>query len=82
LVTREGSKDSRAVNGVVEWFDADEGWGVVDAPETPGNCFVHFSVIDMPGYRALHAGQRVRFTFTEPGQDGCAYTALSVLPLD
>ena len=71
-----------AVTGVVKWFDADEGWGVVDAPAVPGGCFVHFANIEMPGYRQLHAGQQVRFTFERPGflQDGCPYRALAVWP--
>ena len=36
----------------------------------------------MPGYRQLHAGQRVRFTFERPGflQDGYSYRALAVWP--
>jgi CspA family cold shock protein len=73
---------AHAVPGVVRCFDADEGGGVVDAPEVPGGCFVHFSHIEMPGYRELHAGQRVRFTFERPGflQDGCPYRALTVWP--
>ena len=69
-----------AMAGVVRWFSADEGWGVIDAPGAPGGCFVHFSVIDMPGCRQLRAGQRVRFTCERPGQDGCAYRALGVWP--
>lgn len=71
-----------AVAGVVKWFDADEGWGVVDAPEVPGGCFVHFANIEMPEYWQLHAGQQVRFTFERPGflQDGCPYRALAVWP--
>jgi len=70
-----------AMAGVVRWFSADEGWGVIDAPAAPGGCFVHFSVIQMNGYRELRAGQRVRFTRERPGQDGCAYRALSVWPV-
>ena len=71
-----------AVAGVVRSFDADEGWGVVDAPDVPGGCFVHFATIEMPGYRQLREGQRVRFTFERPGylQDGCPYRALAVWP--
>jgi CspA family cold shock protein len=71
-----------AVAGVVRWFDPDEGWGVVDAPEVPGGCFVHFASIEMAGYRQLGTGQRVRFTFEQPGflQDGCQYRALTVWP--
>lgn len=70
-----------AVAGVVKSFDATEGWGVIDAPEVPGGCWVHFSVIQMPGYRQLHAGQQVRFTFKAPGQDGWPYRALAAWPL-
>lgn len=68
--------------GVVRSFDPDEGWGVIDAPEVPGGCFVHFSNIEMEGYRALAVGQRVRFTYEQPGfrQDGCPFRALVVWP--
>jgi cold shock protein len=71
-----------AVAGVIRWFAADEGWGVVDAPEVPGGCFVHFASIQMDGYRQLHAGQQVRFAFERPGflQDGLPYRALVVWP--
>lgn len=44
--------------------------------------FVHFSNINQSGYRELHAGQHVRFTFEQPGflQDGCPFRALEVWP--
>jgi CspA family cold shock protein len=68
------------VDGTVRSFAADEGWGVIDAPEVPGGCLVHFSSIEIPGYRELRPGQRVRFTFERPGflQDGYAFRALVV----
>ena len=71
----------RAAGGVKS-FDPDEGWGVIEAPELPGGCFVHFANIQMAGYRELEAGQRVHFTFERPGflQDGYAYRALAVWP--
>ena len=70
------------VAGVIKWFDADEGWGVIDAPEVPGGCFVHFAQIRVDGFRQLYAGQQVRFTFEQPGflQDGCPFRALAVWP--
>jgi cold shock protein len=50
----------------------------------PGGCFVHFSNIEVSGYRQLHAGQQVRFTFEQPGylQDGYRYRAVVVWPTD
>ena len=70
--------------GVVKCFDADEGWGVIAAPEVPGDCFVHFSVIQAPGFRELRAGQQVQLTYEDPGflQDGCPYRAMAVWPDD
>jgi CspA family cold shock protein len=71
---------AQAIDGVVQSFDAEEGWGVISAPEVPGGCFVHFSDIHMAGYRCPAAGERVKFTFEKPPglQDGYAYRALEV----
>ena len=81
-MARRHPPPERGVAGVVRRFDADEGWGVIVAPEVPGDCFVHFSNIESSGYRELRAGQRVRFTYEEPGflQDGCRFRALQVWP--
>ncbi|MBC3841426.1 cold shock domain-containing protein [Streptacidiphilus sp. 4-A2] len=66
---------------VREWFE-DDGWGVLDSAETPGGCFVHFSNVQMPGFRALGAGQRVQLDWEAPGfkQDGFDYRAVRVIP--
>jgi CspA family cold shock protein len=81
-VARKHPPLQRGVAGVVRRFDADEGWGVIVAPDVPGDCFVHFSNIETSGYRQLHAGQQVRFTYEDPGfrQDGCRFRALQVWP--
>jgi cold shock protein len=81
-VARKRPPPERGVAGMVKWFDADEGWGVIVAPEVPGECFVHFASIQAPGYRELRAGQHVRFTYEDPGflQDGCRFRALQVWP--
>ena len=65
---------------MVEWFDAEEGWGVISAREVPGGCFMHFPDIRMAGYRNPAPGERVKFTFEKPPglQDGYAYRALDV----
>jgi CspA family cold shock protein len=83
-MTRKPAAQTGAVAGVVRWFDADEGWGAIEAPDVPGGCFVHFASIEVPGFRQLHAGQHVRFTFEQPGflQDGYPYRALAVWPAE
>lgn len=70
------------IDGVVRDFDADEGWGGIDSPETPGGCFVHFSQIEGTGYRSLTVGQRVTFTYEALDflQDGYPYRAIHVWP--
>ena len=77
MLNGTNSRDE-AIPGVVDWFSAEEGWGALKAPEIPGGCFVHFSMIHSDGYRQLVAGQHVRFTFDTPGQDGYPFRALDV----
>jgi cold shock protein len=64
---------------VREWHD-DEGWGVIDAAETPGGCWTHFSVVLVPGYRSLAAGRAVTFAYEPAQQDGFAFRATRVDP--
>ncbi|MDG9701835.1 cold shock domain-containing protein [Streptomyces sp. DH37] len=66
---------------VREWHE-EEGWGVLDCPETPGGCWGHFSCIEMDGYRTLRAGQQVDLVWEAPGfrQDGYDYRALRIIP--
>ena len=64
--------------GSVRTFDADEGWGVIDGPDVPGGCWVHFSSIVMDGYRELAPGQQVSFRAEAASQDGFAYRAMKV----
>ena len=61
--------------GVVREFSADDGWGVVDSEATPGGCFVHFSVIDRPGFATLDTGDEVTFEFETCAQDGFRFRA-------
>jgi cold shock protein len=46
--------------GTVKWFNAEKGYGFI-APESGEDVFVHFSAIQMSGYRALNEGQPVEF---------------------
>ncbi|MST34285.1 cold shock domain-containing protein [Acidimicrobiaceae bacterium USS-CC1] len=70
------------IAGVVRSWDDEQGWGVIDTPETPGGCFVHFSNIAGSGYRTLHSGEPVLLTYEQPGfkQDGYDFRALTVWP--
>jgi CspA family cold shock protein len=50
--------------GTVKWFSAEKGFGFI-AREGEQDVFVHFSAIDMPGYKALEEGQTVEFEVTK-----------------
>ncbi|WP_435124066.1 cold-shock protein [Micromonospora tulbaghiae] len=67
-----------ASSGTVRAYSTDEGWGIIDGPDVPGGCWVHFSVIAMDGYRYLVAGQTVSFRAESGAQDGFAYRAVKV----
>jgi CspA family cold shock protein len=68
--------------GSVRTFDVDEGWGVIDGPDVPGGCWVHFSAISMDGHRELARGQRISFRAEAASQDGFAYRAVKVWTSD
>ncbi len=69
------------LDGVVREYDDREGIGIVDSFDTPGGCWIHFSMIEVPGRKTLSVGQRVRFTFeSEVDQDGFVFRAVQVRP--
>jgi cold shock CspA family protein len=53
------------VDGHVKWFNAEKGYGFVTRDDDGTDVFVHYSMIEMRGYRVLEEGQRVRFEVKE-----------------
>lgn len=47
--------------GVVKWFNAAKGFGFIQR-DNGEDVFVHFSAIQMGGYRSLDEGMRVMFS--------------------
>ncbi|KQM82887.1 cold-shock protein [Agromyces sp. Leaf222] len=47
-------------NGTVKWFNAEKGYGFITA-DGGQDVFVHYSAIDMTGYKVLEEGQAVVF---------------------
>jgi len=46
--------------GTVKWFSPEKGFGFITV-EGGDDVFVHFTAIDMAGYKVLEEGQRVAF---------------------
>lgn len=51
--------------GTVKWFNADKGFGFIAQEGGGDDVFVHFSAIQMQGYKALEENQRVEFEVTQ-----------------
>ncbi|MBN9224158.1 MAG: cold-shock protein [Microbacterium sp. SCN 70-27] len=47
--------------GTVKWFNAEKGFGFITV-DGGQDVFVHYSNIDMTGFRVLEEGQAVEFT--------------------
>ena len=51
--------------GTVKWFNNAKGYGFVKPDDLEKDVFVHFSAIDMDGYKTLKEGQKVEFDISE-----------------
>ena len=65
--------------GKVKWFNNAKGYGFVLAESADEDLFVHYSSIQMNGYRTLRAGQEVTF---EIQQGSKGLHAVNVRTLD
>lgn len=52
--------------GIIKWFNNEKGYGFINGPE---DIFVHYSAINLEGYKTLSEGQEVEFKLvkTEKG---------------
>jgi cold shock protein len=79
--------------GIVRFWLREEGWGVIDSPDTPGGCWASFShlwkdnipepgpgeVVEIQGgYREAFEGETVDFEWERANQDGYTFRATKV----
>ncbi|NHC15271.1 MULTISPECIES: cold-shock protein [Motilibacter] len=50
--------------GTVKWFNGEKGYGFI-AVDGGADVFVHYSAIDMPGFKTLEENARVEFEITQ-----------------
>ena len=53
-------EDGVMTRGTVKWFNAKKGYGFISS-ETGEDVFVHFSEIQVEGYKTLNEGENVEF---------------------
>ena len=51
-------------HGIVKWFNAKKGFGFIEQ-DRGEDVFVHYSDIDMSGFKTLTEGERVEFEVIE-----------------
>lgn len=57
------------ITGTVKWFNGEKGFGFATPDDGGKDVFVHYSAINMSGYRNLDEGDRIEFTL-EQGDKG------------
>jgi cold shock protein len=55
----------KTVRGVCKWFNPAKGFGFANVEGVDQDIFIHYSVIDMPGYKTLAEGQEIEFELVE-----------------
>ena len=62
------------INSRVKWFNNTKGYGFIEYKENE-DVFVHYSAIELEGYKTLSEGQLVEFKLVETSK---GYQALNV----
>ena len=66
--------------GTVKWFNAEKGYGFITG-EDGSDVFVHFSAIQIEGYKTLAEGQKVTFDVEADPKNSAKMRAINVCPL-
>lgn len=63
--------------GTVKWFNNQKGYGFI-CDEAGNDIFVHYSALNMDGYKTLNEGQEVEFELVESEKGLLAHNVVRV----
>ena len=64
--------------GVVKWFNSSKGYGFITNDANREDVFVHFSAIQVDGFKTLEEGQKVTFDVESDPKDSRKLRAVNV----
>ena len=67
--------------GTVKWFNAEKGFGFISKDDGSGDVFVHFSDIQIEGFKTLAEGQKVTFETEADPRNSEKLRAKNVTPV-
>ena len=65
-------------NGTVKWFNSEKGYGFISNDDGSGDVFVHFSAIQINGFKKLEEGQKVTYDVEPDPKDSSKMRAINV----
>ena len=68
--------------GTVKWFNATKGFGFIANDEGGDDIFVHFSAINVEGFKTLSEGQKVTFDIEMDPKNEDKLRAANVTPVE
>jgi cold shock protein len=69
---------SQRITGRVKWFNEDKGYGFIARDDGGDDVFLHFSALNMPGFKTIADDTAVEFD-VEQNERGLAATNVELL---
>lgn len=68
------------MQGRVKWFNPEKGYGFIEREDGGGDVFVHFSAVQMDGFKTLNEGEQVEFEIVEGARGPQAANVVRLSP--
>ena len=68
-------------SGTVKWFNAEKGFGFISDDNGGDDVFVHFSAIQIDGYKTLSERLKVTYDTEQDTRDSSKIRAVNVCPV-